>query len=252
MKRHHAISLALAPALLVSTVIYSPAYGQSNSDSWQYSGGVNLWGAGIKGTTQAGNKIDVGFSDILDNLDFTLMGTLEGRKGEWSWLADLLYLSMSLDNTADVATPAGGARVRADVGVDGWALGLAAGYSLSDTSKGRSDVIFGARYLDLETSLKFTAGTASKQVSETGGVWDGVIGFRGRINTQGNWYIPYYLDVGAGQSDLTWQVIAGAARQFNWGDLTFAYRHLEWELPSDIPIKEFSFSGPIIQAKWYF
>ncbi|MGB5709116.1 MAG: hypothetical protein WBM41_20080 [Arenicellales bacterium] len=68
----------------------------------------------------------------------------------------------------------------------------------------------------------------------------------------GKWYIPYYLDVGAGQSDLTWQVIAGAARQFNWGDLTFAYRHLEWDLPSDIPIKDISFSGPIIQAKWYF
>ena len=36
--------------------------------------------------------------------------------------------------------------------------------------------------------------------------WDGVIGARGRIKLgDGHWFAPYYLDLGAGQSDLTWQ-----------------------------------------------
>ncbi len=33
------------------------------------------------------------------------------------------------------------------------------------------------------------------------------------------WSVPYYLDVGTGDSDLTWQGLLGLAYSFGWGDL---------------------------------
>jgi hypothetical protein len=151
-----------------------------------------------------------------------------------------------------VSTPRGAVPAKIDVGVDGWAWNLLAGYNLSDTESGRNDVVFGARYLDLETSLNLTAGLAGAGTSVSGSVWDGVVGFRGRANLQGNWYLPYYADIGTGNSDLTWQVMGGFGYKYGWGDMTFAYRHLEWKFDVDGPLKDLSFSGPIIQAKWGF
>lgn len=250
MKRN-SISSYFLLILFTGTLTMSPAYAQSDSNSWRNSAAINLWGAGIKGTTASGAEIDVGFSDILDNLDFAFMGTLEGRKGKWSWLADAVYMNLSVDESGTIPI-AGGALGRVDVGVKGWALNLLGGYNLSESGSGHHDVVFGARYLDLETSLKLTVGKASVGDSVTGGIWDGVVGLRGRGDLQGNWYLPYYVDVGTGQSDLTWQAYGGVGYAYNWGDLVFAYRHLEWEFDAGEPIRDINFSGPILQAKWYF
>ena len=242
---------------IVALILFScsmttiPAYAQSG-DSWQYSAAINLWGAGIQGTAQNGNTIDVGFSDILDNLDMTFMGTLEGRKGQWSWIADVLYLSVSTDESSDVSTPAGPVTGKVDVGVDGWVWNLLAGYNLSNSEGGVSDLVFGARYMKMETGLNLNIGGAGRGGSASGSVWDGVVGIRGRANLQGNWFVPYYADIGTGQSDLTWQVLGGFGYKYNWGDMTLAYRHLEWEFDTDVPLADVNFSGPIIQAKWHF
>ena len=53
------------------------------SGSWKYTASINLWAAGIKGETSSGGDIDIGLSDILDNLDFIFMSTLGAQKGKW-------------------------------------------------------------------------------------------------------------------------------------------------------------------------
>jgi len=50
-------------------------------------------------------------------------------------------------------------------------------------------------------------------------VWDVVIGVRGHANLNRQWYLPYQLDIGAGQSDLTWQAAGGIGYRFDWGDV---------------------------------
>ena len=42
-------------------------------------------------------------------------------------------------------------------------------------------------------------------------VWDGIVGVKGRYAFGDNraWSMPFYLDVGHGQSEVTWQVAAG-------------------------------------------
>jgi hypothetical protein len=41
--------------------------------------------------------------------------------------------------------------------------------------------------------------------------------------------VPWYFDCGAGDSRYTWQVMAGAGYRFGWGDVSVAYRHLDYK-----------------------
>jgi len=62
----------------------------------------------------------------------------------------------------------------------------------------------------------------------------------------------YYLDAGTGDSDLTWNAMAGLGYGFGWGELLFAYRHLEYDQPDNKLLQDFSFSGPGFGARFTF
>ena len=47
--------------------------------------------------------------------------------------------------------------------------------------------------------------------SGDGDVWDAVVGIRGQFELSGRWFMPFHLDVGTGDSDVTWQTTAGSA-----------------------------------------
>jgi hypothetical protein len=40
-------------------------------------------------------------------------------------------------------------------------------------------------------------------------------------------HVAYYTDIGAGQSDFTWQAFAGVGYRFAWGDALTGCRHLK-------------------------
>ena len=94
---------------------------------------------------------------------------------------------------------------------------------------------------------------ASGSVSQTKTLWDGIIGIRGLIGLgDSKWAVPYYLDVGTGDSALTWQGAAGIEYRFPWGDLQLIYRHLYYDMEGDKLIQEVSFSGPALGANFRF
>ena len=64
--------------------------------------------------------------------------------------------------------------------------------------------------------------------------------------------MPYYIDVGAGDSDLTWNAMLGMSREFGWGELVIAYRHLDYDQDANGLLQNFSFSGPGIGARFNF
>lgn len=53
----------------------------------------------------------------------------------------------------------------------------------------------------------------SLDLSQTERMYDAIVGVRGsyRFGDTGRWRVPYYADVGAGDSDLTWQAMTGLA-----------------------------------------
>jgi len=83
--------------------------------------------------------------------------------------------------------------------------------------------------------------------------WDAIIGIKGERHIgNGKWSLPYYLDIGTGDSDLTWQAIVGASYAFGWGDLVLSYRHFEYDGGPQELMENFSFSGPVLGGRFSF
>jgi len=200
--RHMALGLILAFGLAAVppvTVASGP-----EADRWEFAGEVFLWGASIGGTSSAGDDVDISFGDLIDNLDFAFMGKLAARRDRWTLFADLVYLDVEdgVNTTANIV----GRPVKTDIEVQlkGFTSTLGGAYRIWETGSTDLSLLAGARYLRLETDLDIDIGSGiSQEYSDSGHVWDGIVGLRGKTDLSDKWYVHYYVDVGTGDSDLT-------------------------------------------------
>lgn len=140
---------------------------------------------------------------------------------------DAIYLDVS-DNENVVVFDTG---VNADVGLKSWIVNPLVGYQIVDSDSFQIEAIAGVRYLWLETTVKLrnadpSATNFNVNVSEDGRNWNAVIGLRGELPFASNWFIPYQFDIGAGDSEFTWQGYAGIGYRFEVLDLAVGYRYL--------------------------
>lgn len=265
-------TLAAAPLLAVALAGAAPAQAQL-ADSWQYEASIYAWLPALSGDTSfppngGGPSLDVSSEDVIDALKMAFMGSFQARKGQWGLWTDLVYADLggTKQGVRDISIggqplPAGvNSTLKLDLKALAWTLtGL---YSLKSDEQVTTDLVFGARMLDVTTRLDWTfAGTGpgflppvtgTKEVSQTN--WDAVVGLKGRFNlgTERKWFMPYYIDVGTGDSDLTWQANLGVGYKFDWGALVLSYRHLSYDLKSGGNINSLGFSGPLFGAAWQF
>lgn len=257
-------------------------------DGWQFRLTPYIWLPTIDGSLKyelpsgaGGNpEISVGPTDWLDLLNSGLLLSGSATKGRFSLYSDVLYLSMtskndgrvlSVDDTITVPGTRIPVPISADLNLntrtdlDGLAWTIAGGYQLAASETSSVSAFVGARYfgVDVKSSWDLTAeisipGTgailpAQGQVSSDVDLWDAIVGVQGAFDLgEGNWSALYYLDVGAGDSDLTWNAVAGVLRAYGWGELLLAYRHLEYDQASNKLLQDFSFSGPGIGARFSF
>ena len=66
------------------------------------------------------------------------------------------------------------------------------------------------------------------------------------------WFVPWYLDVGTGQTDLTWQAIGGVGYRFGWGEVIAAWRYTDYKFKSGAPIEKLNFNGPAIGVAFHW
>ena len=66
------------------------------------------------------------------------------------------------------------------------------------------------------------------------------------------WSVPFYVDVGAGDSDLTWQGMVGLAYTMKSVDVTAAWRYLDYDMGSHSPIQSINFNGPALGVSFRF
>lgn len=236
---------------------------ESSADNgWQFAVAAYLWGADIGGSTGSDADIDVSFSDIFDNLNAGFMGTFEARKDKWLVLSDLVYLNVTADNKTNVSIPVDPGlgpgpvpidiTAKTEIDLQGTVFQLAGGYNLLSEGPLKLDLLAGARYLNLDNDitvdLSAIGGSRKTKFSESGNVWDGIVGVKGNYNLNPRWSLPYYADIGTGQSDFTWQAVAGVAyHAAKRVDVAFVYRHLEWDIGEDF-VDDLSFSGPTLGA----
>jgi hypothetical protein len=120
------------------------------------------------------------------------------------------------------------------------------------------DLLAGARWFDLSEKLSYSLSGSigpidpaarSGSVDLGQSVLDAIIGVKGRYAFGANreWSVPFYLDVGTGQSKSTFQAAAGLAYAFKWGEVTAMWRYLGYQLKdSKAGFEEIHFSGPLV------
>lgn len=245
MKR--SFKIAAGVALTCSIAAATPAVAE---DGWEYTGLIYLWGAGIGGETVTGEDVDVSFSDILDNLEFGIMGTLEARNGPWAIFGDAIYLNIADDQEAAVGP---GIPVTADVDVQGFVFTTGVGYDLVSTAQYRLNGFGGLRYLDMDTNVNIGLGGGSQRVRDAFSNWDAIVGLRGQYELADRWDLNYYADIGTGNTDLTYQAALAVDYNFEKWSLTLGYRHLAWQdLNDSQSLTDVDFSGPFLGAKFQF
>lgn len=208
-----------------------------------------IWGAGIDGDIEAGSKeteVDVGFSDILDNLDMSAAFQSSLQYNSWISRLQVDYLDLgierdsggppngSLDSTATMAT-------------------LAFGYQFrGSTPRLTFDVLVGVRYLNLDNTLKLdNLGRFSSERSVT----DPVIMFRPSFPLSERWsFIPSFSYGEGGDSESTYEL----EPQFRYqaGDslaLHIGYRKLAYDIESERGAAfDGAFEGPFLGIGWTF
>jgi hypothetical protein len=256
--------------LLFAITSAATAQTTTMSDAWTWRATLYGWLPSVHSTSDldigGGESIntDTNPSSYLSNLKFTVMGTLEARKGAWSFIGDAIYLNFGnlKSNLRSIEGPGGiivipaTANIRTDL--KGFAGALEGGYSLMQTPTANVDLVAGARYLRIKTRLEWEltgplGGVPAQGNAEvTKDIWDGVVGLRGRTDLADSWYLPYYVDIGGGTSNFTWQAFSGIGYRFAWGDVTLGYRHLAYNFHGDQPLDKLAFSGPIFGVGFKF
>jgi hypothetical protein len=247
------------------------AQAQASTDKWQWELAIYGWFPAIGGSTSfpstgsSGPTIDVTASEVIDALKMVFMGQIEARNGPWGVWSDLVYADLggsksgSRNFSVDGRPVTANADLSLDVKSTVWTLaGL---YNLSSTPENSTDLLFGARMLNMKQTFDWSLATAipelptrSGQASVDGTDWDAIVGLKGRyyVGAERKWFLPYYVDVGTGQSKLTWQINAGVGYRFDWGSLFATYRYLDYEFKSGNAIESMTMNGALVGVAFQF
>jgi len=272
MYRQSARAVVAVALVLAGTGVLSPrdAAAQSTlTDEWKFRAIPYFWGANIttRATFPGGNSTDVYLSlkDLLNHLRFAGMGSLEAQKGAWGAFTDVVYMDVggakatTRDGTIDGVPLPVGATLNTGARIKAWVWTLAGSYRVQSTPDLEMDVFAGARLLSLQPTLDYSFNIDVGPFSGPGrggsrtvkaNDWDGIVGVKGRVavGSSREWFIPYYVDIGTGDSDLTWQASAGVGYKFSWGDLILTYRYLDYNFKSSSKIDSMTMKGPLLGA----
>jgi hypothetical protein len=265
----------LAAPLLAATALLGEAFAQ---EGWSFSLTPYIWLPNINGTLKyaippgGGGRpeVETGPNDYLENLSFALMLAGEARKGKWSVFTDLIYLDFDSEGSTVKAVNFGGDRVSTTLNAStrssftgvAWTLGGA--YAAVQDPKHTLDVLGGLRYFGLEASSDWQLSAAvggpngqtfaqSGSISQQEDLWDVIVGVRGRLKLgEGGWFLPYYVDLGAGSSAFTAQALLGAGYAFKWGELAATYRYVYYDMKDDGLLQDMRFAGPAFGATFRF
>ena len=225
---------------------------------------VYLWGAGISGDLNfptGGDSVGISLDQLLENLEMAAMVAYKRDIGDWSVLLDVIYLNVggSKDNSVTLPGDHGGSiDGNAELDLKTWVSGLYGGYTFARTEASEHQFIAGVRYLSLSGDLSLSvtgprgSPLADRSLSAASDIWDGVIGFQGLFDLGGRWRLPYHLDIGTGNSKITYQALAGAAFEFGWGDLSLTYRYLYYDEGNDGVVHELTVDGPMLAVGFRF
>ena len=260
--------------LAATVLLPATALAEEAPEGWEGRATLYGWFPSIGGALSfpggsSGPSIQADASDIIGNLNFTLMGTFEARKGKFGLWTDLIYLDVGGSGSESRQFTVGGQEVPGDVRFDAelnitsWIVTAAGTYLLDRTPRNEIAFVMGVRTLSLDQTLDWKAsgnigsiGLPGRSGSADAGAtnWDAIVGLKGlaTLSKSGHWILPYYVDVGAGESDLTWKAFAAIGYRFTWGATTLGWSYLDYEFDTDGSLLDLSANGPFAGLTFFW
>jgi len=251
----------LLSSMLCMTAVSTFAQAEENS-SIEQSISIYGWLPSMDGTLKynipgdGSSPEQEGESNIADSLDMVLMGNYMLRKDQWSFMADMVYLKLSGSQETTVTTPnfpnIPDLNLAAEQELTAWLLGFYGGYNILNNANNQIDIIAGMRYFSLGLDVSLSLNNHTIGVSPEIDNYDAVVGVQGKYVLNDNWYFPYHFDIGAGDSDLTWQASVSAGYMFDWGDVLLTYRYMHYGFGEEKFVNDFDLYGPKIGLVFHF
>jgi hypothetical protein len=228
------------------------AVAQTVENDWRFSITPYLWGNDIRADVRfpAGQAVSgqLRFDDLLDKLDLAAQVHVEAQRDEWGMFADVTYLSLS-DGTTH-------GPISADADVETGIYEFAAIYTPGGED-GQFTALAGARMLNLDLDVTFSAPGAGASIRRTQGKSFTAFMFGGRFTYPFNdrWLLNLRGDIGVGETESAWNALAGMGWRFG-GDLDntvlFGWRHMEIEVEDGGRKTDVTFDGPIAGVRFGF
>ncbi len=220
-----------------------------------------------------------GAGEYLPHLSFAAMLAAEARYDRFSVLTDIIYMNLSASETRirsydfgltsipveRVVSTTASARIQSTI----WTL--AGGYTVAEGSWGNVDIIAGFRMLAMNQSSNLSLSAditrpdgsialgRSTHLSDGNTIWNGVGGVRGRVYVgDADWFgggrifVPFYFDIGAGGSNLTWQIFSGVGYQTGRLGVSLGYRYMSFKQGSSAVVEKLNLGGPIMAVNITF
>jgi len=241
----------MALAALAMLLVVPPAAAASSA-GWEHGVAAYLWGAGLSGESTVHGldaDVDLGFSEILENLEAAGMVAYRGKGGPWAVMSNAVFWVHG--ETEDL--PLGGA---ADVDVDMAILEVDGAYEIA---KG-GELLFGLRGVSMDLAVELRSPVLPTSDADQGKSWiDPLIGARFEVPMGKKWAFVGRGDIGGFGvgSDLAWQATA----HFDWHlsphvGMAFGYEVLDMDYADGSGADEFRFDmtmqGPFVAVTFAF
>ena len=269
-------ALAFAAGALLPTVANAQSAQTGGlAEKWMFTATIYGWVPTIDGRVnfpddRGSTGIHASMSDVLNHLRMTFQGALDAHNGRWGMFTDVVYVDVggvksherdfSIGNVGIPAT----ATADLDLTIKALVWTVAGEYRIGSDPAWTVDLLGGARMLQMKPRLGYSitgdiggivlpgGRSGSKQVDES--VWDGIVGVKGRytFGDDRKWFAPFYVDVGTGQTQLTWQISGGLGYTYSWGSVFATWRYLDYNFKSGKALESINMSGPMLGVAFQF
>ncbi|WP_349361274.1 hypothetical protein [Stappia sp.] len=206
-------ALAADPSTTVAVV---PHEADTVPSPWSVEVAPYFWGAGMSGNVASFGArpvdVDMGFSDILSDLQFSGMVATEIRNGPFSLTTDFFFLKLGTDEV----TPRGVLASNVDLDSSTLSATALAGYTVLDRGNMRLDALIGGRVWSVENTLGYTGGLLAGRSFTDSETWvDAMGGLKGRMDVTDRIYLTGTAIAGGGASNFGWDIMGGVGYAFS-------------------------------------
>ncbi|MGI9242302.1 MAG: hypothetical protein ACR2RV_16000, partial [Verrucomicrobiales bacterium] len=220
-------------------------------DSWEFlftGYGVLPW---VDMRLSGGTEINLDPGNIWDALNMTAQFEVELRKGKWGVSADVIYVDINFNPDIDAIR---------NIRFKEWIIMPRLNYRAWEGTWGFLDLQAGLRSTSVQMTVEGDIpsiragsilpggpGLKGDSFSKSGyaAIWDASFGVRGQYNLSDRFFLDYYGELGAGDSDLIAQAFAAVGyRLNNNADMFFGFRYVYWDFATGVPLEDETAYGP--------